>query len=253
MKYVSIFLFAVLFIACKSENQTSILTGDIIINKSIETSGVEVLKNAKVSFDFRGTQYLANRRNGQFVLARIFLSDTNDSIFDVLSNNGFERFVNDEKVQLPDTLIAKYTSSVNSVHYFSVLPYGLNDRAVKKLLLRDEDIKNTNYHKIKVTFDKDGGGEDYEDVFIYWVNSETFKIEYIAYSYAESDGQGLRFREAYNARNIEGVRIVDNNNYKPIDESVELESLGRLFEAGQLQLLSKIELENVAIDLIDNL
>ncbi|WP_411768841.1 DUF6503 family protein [Winogradskyella sp. A3E31] len=253
MKNISIFLLAVLFMACKSETDTPELIGDVIINKAIDASGVDVLKNAKVSFDFRGTQYLANRNNGQFVLARVFLSDTNDSIFDVLSNDGFERFVNDEKVQLPDTLIAKYTPSVNSVHYFSVLPYGLNNKAVNKFLIGKEIIKNTNYHKVKVTFDEEGGGEDFEDVFIYWINSETYNIEYLAYSYAESDGQGLRFREAYNARNIEGVKIVDYNNYKPNDESVELKSLGKLFESGQLQLLSKIELENVEIDLIDNL
>ena len=35
------------------------------------------------------------------------------------------------------------------------------------------------------------------------------------YSYIESDGIGLRFREAFNERYINGIRFVDYNNYKP--------------------------------------
>ena len=243
----------IVHISCKSKPKDPIAKGESIIKKSIEASGSNKLKNAKLNFSFRGNQYLANRNNGKFVLARFMVSDSKDSIFDVLSNDGFERFVNDSLVQLPDTLIARFSPSVNSVHYFSVLPYGLDAKAVNTEWLSDEKIKEETYHKVKITFDEVGGGEDFEDVFIYWINTETFKIDYLAYSYEERDGKGLRFREAYNRREIEGIDFVDYNNFKPKVATVDLGNLGKLFANGELELLSKIELENISVDLINDL
>ena len=59
-----------------------------------------------------------------------------------------------------------YSASVNSVHYFAVLPYGLDGKAVNKTYVNKVDIKGKSYHKIKVTFNEEGGGEDFEDVFM---------------------------------------------------------------------------------------
>ena len=80
----------------------------------------------------------------------------------------------------------------------------------------------------------------------------SFKVDYLAYSYNEDDGVGMRFREAYNERFVNSLRFVDYNNYKTEDTSIPLESLGKAFEANQLKLLSKIELKNVTVKLIDN-
>jgi hypothetical protein len=145
-----------------------------------------------------------------------------------------------------------YRASVNSVHYFSVLPFGLNDKAVNKTLMGDDTIKTKDYFKVKVTFNPEGGGEDYEDVFIYWINKTNFKVDYLAYSYNEIDGKGLRFRQAYNERFVNGIRIVDYNNYKTENTSIPLEDLGTAFDTDKLVLLSKIELENVEVQLINN-
>jgi hypothetical protein len=144
-------------------------------------------------------------------------------------------------------MAVKYTASVNTVHYFALLPYGLNDAAVNKSSLGEVTIKNKVYHKIKVTFSQEGGGEDYEDVFVYWIDAETFKADYIAYSYIEDDGVGIRFREAYNERMVNGLRFVDYNNYKSEDATMDLLGLDKAFESGSLKLLSKIELENIVV------
>ena len=61
----------------------------------------------------------------------------------------------------------------------------------------------------------------------------------------------MRFREAYNERYINDLRFVDYNNYKAVDASTKLLDLGKAFDANQLKLLSKIELENVEVNLID--
>ncbi|MEZ4796775.1 MAG: DUF6503 family protein [Flavobacteriaceae bacterium] len=235
--------FSLVFISCNKK--VSFTTQDIV-NKTIEVSGGEKYLNAEIDFDFRDMHYHSFREGGKFQYERQF-QDSIGIIKDVLSNDGFKRFINDELAEIPDSMAVKYTASVNSVHYFALLPYGLNDAAVNKSSLGEVTIKDKAYYKIKVTFNQDGGGEDYEDVFLYWVNKDTFKVEYLAYSYAEEDGIGTRFREAYNERIVNGLRFVDYNNYKTEDTSVDLLSLDKAFESGSLKLLSKIELENIEV------
>lgn len=230
-----------------NEKQSKTMDADEIIQKSITVSGVEKLNVSKIAFDFRELHFIAERNQGKFELQRQFKDSTGD-VHDYLNNKGFERRINDTFVNLPDSLATKYAASVNSVHYFAVLPYGLDGKAVNKTLLEDVKIKDKPYHKIKVDFNQDGGGEDFEDVYIYWVNTETSKIDYFAYSYKEIDGMGFRFREAYNERYINGVRFVDYNNFKPKNSNVSLGNLDKLFNENNLELLSKIELKNIKVD-----
>ncbi|ARV08159.1 deoxyribose-phosphate aldolase [Winogradskyella sp. PC-19] len=254
MKNLYILFLCVFFFNCKNENsrvEVKPLTANEIVNKSITVSGGDTFKNALIEFNFRDKSYRAKRNNGKFKFEREF-DDSEGYINDVIDNNGFTRFINGEVSSVTDDKKQSYIASVNSVHYFSVLPYGLNDKAVNKKLIGEEQIKNKNYYKIEVTFNKEGGGEDYEDVFIYWINKTSYKPDYLAYSYNEDDGKGRRFRESYNERYINGLRFVDYNNYKETDQFFGLNNLGKAFNENSLKLLSKIELENVNVDLINN-
>ncbi len=251
MKYIYLLLIALLFLTCKNETETKVFSAATIVNKSIEISGGASFESSMIKFIFRDRSYVAKRQNGQTSMVRMFI-DKNDTITDFLSNSEYKRLVGQDYVKVADSMVKKYTASVNSVHYFSVLPYGLNDKAVNKTLLEEEKIKSKGYYKIKVTFNEEGGGEDYEDMFVYWIDKQSFKICYIAYSYNEDDGIGMRFRAAYNERYVNGIRFVDYNNYKAEDGSIQLLDLGKAFENNELELLSKIELENVNVDLIDN-
>ena len=245
MKKIVVFYLLLIFVF--NCNEETPIDANTIINKSLEISGAQFIDSSKITFDFRDRKYVATRQKGRFLLGRITIKDT-DSVFDLLDNKGFERFVNHEKINVPDSMIPRYSSSINAVHYFSVLPYGLNNKAVNKELLGICKIKETSYYKIKVTFNEIGGGEDFEDVFVYWVNKESFKADYLAYSYNDSDGVGVRFREAFNERYIEGVRFVDYNNYKPLVASVKVTELDSLFDLKELRLLSQIELKNVEVN-----
>jgi hypothetical protein len=244
MRYIIYFLiFGTTLTSCVKEKT---LSAHDIVDNTIKMSGGEKYLTAEIDFDFRDIHYRSVRESGKFQYERNF-NDSVGSIKDVLNNDGFQRFVNNEIAEIPDSMAVKYTSSVNSVHYFALLPFGLNDAAVNKSSLEDVTINTKLYYKIKVWFSQDGGGEDFEDVFIYWIDKETFKADYIAYSYIEDDGIGIRFREAYNERIINGLRFVDYNNYKSEDTSIDLLSLDKAFEAGNLKLLSKIELKNIMV------
>ena len=243
MRYIILFVF-ISFAACKPNNST--LTAQQIIDKSIVVGGADKVSNAKITFTFRDKEYAAVRENGLFRLFRSFKDEKLGMVSDAISNSGFERHVNGHLFKVPDSMAVKYTSSVNSVHYFSVLPYGLNDAAVKKKLLPEVSINKTPYYKVQISFAEEGGGEDFEDVFIYWIHKESFKIEYLAYTF-HVNGGGMRFREATNQRMVNGIRFVDYNNYKATNASTKLENLEKAFENNELKKLSEINLENVSV------
>ncbi|MGB1451882.1 MAG: DUF6503 family protein, partial [Marinirhabdus sp.] len=161
-----------------------------------------------------------------------------------------KRFLNGAAVAVADSLVAQISDGVNSVHYFAQLPYGLNAPAVQKEYIGINKIKGRPYHEISVTFTERGGGTDFDDTFLYWVHTDNFTVDYLAYKYA-ANGGGVRFREAYNPRVVSGMRFVDYNNYKPKDKNTPLVQLAPMFGAGELQLLSKIEIENIVVTLLD--
>lgn len=235
---------------CEHKKSASAPNATLIIEKAIETSGVSVVSSAEIDFDFRDIHYHAKRINGNFELSRTFTR--NDSVItDVLNNSDFGRFLNDSLLDLNDVDKAKYISSVNSVHYFSVLPFGLDDKAVNHRYIDSTVVKGKPYHLIEITFNEIGGGEDFQDVFLYWISRDNFNIDYLAYRYF-TDGGGVRFREAFNQREIEGITFLDYRNYKPETKLVELKELPALFETNNLELLSTIELKNIQVQLIDN-
>jgi len=234
-------------ISCKQQKET-VLDAKSIVDKAIVAAGGEKFEVSTISFDFRDKHYVGIRNNGMFQYERHF-KDSITQIKDVLSNDGFQRFKDEVAFAVPDSMAPRYSRSVNSVHYFSVLPFGLNDAAVNKTSLNEVSIKGKAYYKIKVDFNQDGGGDDFEDIFVYWISKDDFKVNYIAYSYMDNEVDlGLRFREAYNERIINGIRFVDYNNYKPETGVKDLLGLDLLFEANKLKLLSKIENENVEVN-----
>lgn len=249
-KILGVFFIVAMLFGCNKKQKSIAPDASEIIKSAIELAGGNLVANAEIEFDFRNIHYKAVRNNGSFELSRSI--ERNDSvIYDALNNIGFKRFVNSSLIDLTEEDIAKYKSSVNSVHYFSVLPFGLDEMAVNKRYIDSTNINGKPYYIIEVTFNEDGGGEDFEDVFLYWIHAKTFKIEYLAYKYF-TEGGGLRFREAYNERFVNGIRFIDYKNYKPETKLVTLKELQNLFESDNLELLSTIDLENVKVTLINN-
>ncbi|WP_222984369.1 DUF6503 family protein [Flagellimonas meishanensis] len=237
-------LVALLLINCKQTEKIT-FTAQEIVDESIKDSGGALYGNHNTSFVFRDRTYISEVQDGQKILKRLSHLDS-VRIMDLKTNLSFKRFINDTLVALPDSIANRYANSVNSVHYFARLPLGLNDPAVRKELLGTESIKGKDYFKIKVTFDQKGGGDDFDDIYVYWFNKETFKPDYLAYDF-HVDGGGQRFREAFNERYINGIRFVDYNNYKPKTKDSDILDIGQSFDKDALELLSKIELKDIKV------
>ena len=247
MKFLLLIGILIISYSCKQEEKQ--LTAQQIIDKTIENAGGAKYKAATIQFTFRDVKYSSQRENGNYQLTRTS-TDSLGETRDILTNLGFERYANSTKLILPDSTATKYANSVNSVHYFVQLPFGLNDAAVNKELVGEAEIDGKRYYEVKVTFAKEGGGTDHEDEYMYWIAKEGFTVDYLAYKFYTGKG-GIRFRKAYNPRMVKGIRFVDYENYKLEPwEAVDLQNVDELFKAGKLELLSKIETEAISVSFL---
>ncbi|GMT49832.1 MAG: hypothetical protein IEMM0008_1371 [bacterium] len=235
-----------LLVTCSKENENHQSKAQTIVDKAINAHGGEHYNHVKINFDFRDKSYEAIRKGKDFTYTRSF-TDSVGTIRDTLSNkNGFIRHVDDLPFNLSDEESKKYADSVNSVIYFALMPYNLNDPAVIKEYMGEATIKGKTYHKIFVTFRTNGGGKDHQDEFMYWFNIKTSKIDYMAYNF-HNEGGGTRFRVAYNPRIINGITFLDYINYKGDDKFKPIQDMDKRFLKGELKILSKIELKNISV------
>lgn len=220
-------------------------SADEIISKAIEKHGGPLYDQADVQFTFRGQIFQTKMQDGEFEVQRWF-KDEHGDVVDILRNRSFIRKVNSEEVELNAIKKEALYNDANSVVYFAMLPYRLNDPAVNKQLMCTSDIEGEPYYKVEITFDSNGGGENFEDSFIYWIHKKDFTVDYLAYSYSINGG-GVRFRKAYNQREINGIRFQDYVNYT-IDDDFPAHELDFAFETGRLRELSRIDLEDIQVN-----
>ncbi|WP_299781519.1 DUF6503 family protein [uncultured Formosa sp.] len=213
-----------------------------IIKEAIAAHGGDLYDSANYSFVFRKNTFQFKNDKSNYEYTKLYKKG-DSAIIDVLKNGHFTRTVNNKIVELSDKAIASGTGSINSVIYFATLPYKLNDKAVNSKLIESINVKGKNYDAIQVTFNEEGGGEDHDDQYFYWINKDTKKIDYLAYNYSVNEG-GVRFRVAYNTRVVDGITFQDYTNYEA-EVGTPLKDLPILFEANKLKELSKIKTENV--------
>jgi hypothetical protein len=222
-----------------------------IVDSAIKAHGGEAFEKSRIEFDFRERHYTITKTKTAFEYIREF-RDSTGNVRDVLNNSGFVRTVNGVKIDtLTDERIGAFSRSVNSVAYFAYLPYGLNDGAAIKTYLGETEIKGKRYHHIKVTFRQEGGGEHYEDEFLYWFGKDDFLMDYMAYSY-HTDGGGVRMREVSTKSVVGGILFQNYLNLKPVSDKTALEEMQDLYTSGQLEKLSDIDLENIKVTPIAN-
>lgn len=246
------YLFLFFIIGCQTEapKETPSIRDQLdaraIIQEAIQNAGGEVIDNATISFNFRDKSYNLERKNGQYIYQRKFTDTADQKIVDLLTNDSLIRMVDQEIQILPSKDSAAYARSINSVAYFALLPYFLQDPAVKSTYLGMSKIKDRFYHKVAVGFHENGGGVDFEDEFVYWFEKNTLRMDYVAYNY-KVDGGGARFRVAYNQRMIKDIRFADYLNLKPRNGEMAVEKFDSLFDINALDTVSKIELKRIRV------
>lgn len=215
-----------------------------LIDASIAAHGGDLFERSVVSFDFRGKHFRIERKGGMYTIERTY-EDDGEHVREVLNNEGVFREEGGDRVILAPWTRRTVEREVNSVAYFAQLPYKLNDPAVRKAYLGEATINGEAYHKIEVTFAEEGGGRNPELRFVYWIHQTRHTLDYLAYT--SDDG---RFRAAYNPRIIEGLRFVDYVNYRAKYTDDRIQDNDAPYAAGDLEELSRIELENVQVTVL---
>lgn len=210
-----------------------------------------MIDTSVVTFDFRGDTFRLFHDGGRFRYERVRVDSAGRPIREVLSNDSLYRTVNGTRVDLTAEERREVNVAVNSVAYFALLPHALTDPAVSARHLRVDTVRSTPFHVVEVTFRPEGGGPDWEDRFVYWFDTETLAMEYLAYAYGLGEGDedpGHRFREAYNVRRVNGVRVADYINYT--DSTITPATLSHYpsrLGASTLVEVSRIDLDSVRV------
>lgn len=241
-QFLFFFIVVVSAVSCKQRTEA-----EKIVDAAIEAHGGKTYEQVKIDFDFRNIHYTIFKSPSVYEYIREF-TDSTGVVKDVLNNSGFTRTINGVKIDtLTEERIGAFSRSVNSVAYFAFLPYGLNDPAAVKTLVGETEIKGEKYNLIRVTFQAEGGGDHFEDEFLYWIGKEDHLMDYMAYLYF-TDGGGVRLREVSGVQEVGGIRFQNYLNYKPADKDTPLDKMQELFEAGSLEKLSEINLENIRVE-----
>jgi len=127
-----------------------------IVNRAIDYHDGKKYERSIIRFDFRGQEFTIVRDRGNFRYTRIRQKD-GQLIKEMLTNEGYRQWRAGKEQKLSQAEKTRFGNSVNSVVYFALLPYGLNDSAVVKRYLGMETVLGKDYDRVEVTFHKQGG------------------------------------------------------------------------------------------------
>jgi hypothetical protein len=222
-----------------------------VVDSAIAAHGGATLDRAVVTFNFRGDQYRIRQNDGRFHYRRTFTDSLGQTVRDGLTNEGVYRVVDGDTVSLSAEEKGTVRATVNSVSYFALLPHPLADSAVQPQYTGRDTLDGVPYHRIRVTFQQESGGSDWQDVFLYWFRTDTYAMDYLSYAFglAPTDTDtGTRFREAYNVRRINGVRVADYLNYTSDTLATDRMHLyPDLWAQDALELVSRVEIDSVEV------
>lgn len=255
---VAIMVFALLMFACESSKEKldtpssetrvssdSLLTPEYIVQQSRIFHGSDKIDDAAITFKFRDYNYEYLKTDSGLVRTRSTLDSMGREVKDRWFSKKLVRTIDGVREEISEAREKAYMSSINSVFYFSFLPKSLLDPAVNLVYIDTVVLNERKYHKIQVTFDQEGGGDDYEDVFLYWFDVEDFSMDYLAYSYM-TEGGGMRFRSVINSQKIEGIVFQDYANFAP-PENASFMELDQLYSQGELKQVSTIEQDSISV------
>lgn len=206
--------------------------------------GSVLLNQSSFRFTFRDYTYGLTQEKHTKSYSRT-KPTTEGLLTDTLYNGkDLKRWINDKPVMLSDSLQQRYTESINSVLYFIQIPQVLKDAAVQSSFIGEENIQGEPYISLKVTFQQEGGGVDYQDEYRYWIHQKTHLIDFLAYRFYSGKG-GTRFRKVSHRERVNGMVFQDYENFSPPTPFPPLDSIASLYAKGKLKKVSDIQQKEI--------
>lgn len=240
--------------ACEGDVEEPAPQAQQLIAEVQSAHGSGRLDSTVVEFGFRGTHFTVRRDSTGFRYERTYRADsTGARVREVLTPDSLYRTVGGTCVDLSPEERRGLETVLNSVVYFALLPEALTDPAVQPRSLGRDTVQGIAYHEVEVTFQKEGGGRDWEDRFVYWMHPERHTVDYLAYYFHTGEG-GARFRKAVNPRTVGGARFQDYLNYRAAADTLrpdEIDHFDDLMQSGRLEKVSEVRLDSVQLAPLD--
>jgi len=220
-----------------------------IIEEANKVHGIKVYDNSIIDFRIGNRYYKSTHHQGQFRYER-YWDSLGMTIHDELTSRGLIRHVGQTNVLLETKKIDQHSYSLRSLFFLFSIPFWLNDLGVVKEYLGEVILMEQPYHKIKITFRKNPNDRTiYDDVYVVWIHKTRFTLDYVGYLHTGSEGQGIRFRQAINPRKVEGFRVQNYLEFKPVRDSISIkpEDLDQAWAGNQLMPWEKIEILQLKI------
>jgi hypothetical protein len=227
--------------------ERAVETPEQVVRAAIERHGGSAFDRVAIRWDFRGVPFEVHRDRGLFRYQRTVVDALGQARVEVMENEGTWIEVDGRREAVDAAEARRIESGVNSTVYLGFLPFRLDDPAVRLQDLGMGEVEGVPYRKIQVTFEEEGGGRDWQDRFVYWFRDGDWTLDYLAY-WEAVDPPVTRFRRAINQREVGGLLIQDYENFTAADDAVDIADYDRLFEAGELDLVSVIEFEAVRVE-----
>ena len=222
-----------------------------VVDSAIAAHEGTVLNRAVMTFDFRGDKYRICQNEGRFNYRRTYRDSLGHTVREGITYWCAFLFVAGDTVVLSPSAQNVVRTTVISVRYFAMLPEPLEDPAVQPKYSGRDTLNGVPYHRIQVTFREKGGGSDWQDVFMYWFRPDTYVMNYLSYAFGLAPSEtdtGTRFREVYNVRRVNDVRVADYMNYTSDTLATNRMHLyPDLWEKDALELVSRVEIDSVQV------
>lgn len=216
---------------------------EAIVDRAIEVHGGDRFDHSTIRFEFRGEQFVIWRDDGEFRYEKRISKDGRE-IRDVLTNEGFHREANGRVIELEPDVRRHAVEVLSSVVMFALLPYRLDKPTAVREYDGAETIRGEPYDRIHVTFRDVPELSDRDRELEVWFSRKTGDLDFFAFT-----SNGVRFREAFETVEAEGIRLNNYVNYIPDPRNLPLEEVERQFVRGELVEVSKIVLENLEVEL----
>jgi len=225
-----------------------------IVDQSIELHGGDLYEHSLISFTIvskSGAFDVEVRQDGGMYRYAV-ISDTDQGRRTVVTTNeGVQVLLDGEPQEVPADRVQRFRDYVSARVYFPLLPYRLDDPSVHQEDLGLETWPGEDgpreLHKVKVRFSS-GSSTDAQDEYLYWFDPETGRLEQLAYSFRG----GLRFREAFDFRRVNGILFSNQKNFaidwEEGDEPLPVDAVTPAFVDERMEHLSTVRVENLKVE-----
>jgi len=251
-KYFFSLLIGVSLLSCNQNNKgvksQDTRAKEILLN-SIKAYNSDSFYNSTIQFNTKDLEYKLYRKSNiaDFEVVRKLDTVTYKATY----NNGTRAyFVNNIEQEQTSAAMKFIDIKLEGLCYLFSIPHEFNQNHVQLKKLEDVIIKNKNYNVIHVSFTRISE-EDPDDVFILYINPDTFYIDYLAEKYHFTAVNRPLFKVAHNFRTIEGITFVDYYVLDPKkeDRDTDLEVIYKLYNANNLNELQSLIFENIQVEI----